>query len=541
MKRILTLPYMLIVTMLLLIVMVSCKTIKDIAIEEGGFLFENLTDNETYFVKVNRVDGLCIEGKSYFFDDELIIEAESFKIELPKKGSKIVLSDTIVITCKVKRQTSEACRGWFMIDGEKDKKQFVLIPYEIDEYQSSKNRYKDEIFDVEKLSDITYANVRGFWSSIPDDTIDIGNIVKIGLINSLKKKNLNLNMDLYIPKGDTLEKRPLIMFIHGGAFFIGDKAALPYQKWCNHFASLGYVCVSINYRMGYGMNPKAVERTAYQAAQDAHAAMRYLVSKKDVYRIDPDYLFVGGSSAGGITSLNLTYMRNENRPKSSYSSLFLEDLGDLETSGNKIYNKFRIRAVANMWGAVNDLDILKNSKTPVISFHGDEDVVVPYGYGYPFMVIGDFHKVLFDKMYGSSCIHEKALELGIRSKLHTFYGQGHAPYIDANRNLNDNFYTIQNEIVDFFYEELVPHPVYIIQDSLDDQVFVIDTSDVVSSDWCVIGGVSIEESRGSIRASWFDDESVQELRVSGYYRNGAGFEDVYVIKNVVKNEGNTYE
>ena len=194
-----------------------------------------------------------------------------------------------------------------------------------------------------------------------------------------------------------------------------------------------------------------------------------------------------------------------------------------------------------MWGAVNDLDILKNSKTPVISFHGDEDVVVPYGYGYPFMVIGDFHKVLFDKMYGSSCIHEKALELGIRSKLHTFQGQGHAPYLDANRNLNDNFYTIQNEIVDFFYEELVPHPVCIIQDSLDDQVFVIDTSDVVSSDWCVIGGVSIEESKGSIRASWFDDESVQELRVSGYYRNGAGFEDVYVIKNVVKNEGNTYE
>lgn len=541
MKRIFTLRYMLIVTMLLLIAMVSCKTIKDIPIEEGGFLFENLTDDETYFVKVNRVSDLCIEGKCYLFDDELIIEAEPFKIELSKKGSKIVLSDTIVVSFKLKRKTSEVYRGWFMIDGTKDKKQFALIPYEIDGYQLSKNRYKDEMFEVERLSDITYANVRGFWSSIPDDTIDIGNIVKIGLFNSLKKKNLDLDMDLYIPKGDTLEKRPLMMFIHGGAFFIGDKATLPYQKWCNHFASLGYVCASINYRMGYGMNPKAVERTAYQAAQDAHAAMRYLVSKKEIYRIDPDYLFVGGASAGGITSLNLTYMRNGNRPKSSYSSLFLEDLGDLETSGNKIYNKFRIRAVANMWGAVNDLDILENSMAPVISFHGDEDVIVPYGYGYPFVAVGDFQKVLFDKIYGSSCIHEKALELGIRSKLHTFYGQGHALYLDANRNLNDNFYTIQNEIVDFFYEELIPHPVFIIQDPLDDQLFVIDTSDVVSSDWCVVGGVSIGESKGSIRASWFDDEAVHELRVSGYYRNGAGFEDVYVIKNVVKNEGNTYE
>ena len=540
MKRILTLPYMLIVTIFLFVAMVSCKTIKDIPIEDGGFLFENLTDDEAYFVKVNRVNDLCIEGKSYFFDDELIIEAEHFKIELPKKGSKIVLSDTIMITCKVKRQTSEGCRGWFMVDGSNEKKQFLLTYYEMDEYHTFRNRYRDEVFEVEKLSDVTYANVKGFWSSIPDDTIDIASIVKIGLVNSLKKKDLDLAMDIYIPKNDTVEKRPLIMFIHGGAFFIGDKATLPYQTLCNHFASLGYVCVSINYRMGYKISSKAIERTAYQATQDAHAAMRYLVSKKDIYRIDTDYLFVGGASAGSITAMNLAYMRNHNRPKSSYSSLFSEDLGSLESSGNRIYSKFRIKGVANMWGTMNDLDMLENANVPIISFHGDKDDVLPYGYGYPFMVIGDFQKVLFDRMYGSSYIHERALELGIRSELHTFYGKGHGLYLDAGRNLTSDFYTIQDEIVDFFYAELMPHPVHIIQDKSDCQCFVIDTSDVASSDWCVVGGVSIEESRGSIRASWFDDEPVQELRVSGCYRNGVGFEDVFVIKNVIENEGSTY-
>ena len=533
--------YSLIFILIFLFVMVSCKTIKDIPLEERSFLFENITDDEIFFVKVECVDEAFIQGKSYLFDDELIIEAEPFKIKLPNRGSIIILSDTLVVSYKIKRITSDGCRGWFRVDGTKVKKQFSLMFYEIEEYQEISNRYKDKMFDVESLPDITYANVKGYWSSIPDDTIDIGNIVKVGLFNSLKKKDLNLEMDIYIPKNDTVEKRPLIMFIHGGAFYIGDKATLPYRTLCNHFASLGYVCVSINYRMGFKMSSKAIERTAYQATQDAHAAMRYLLSKKEIYRIDPDCLFVGGASAGSITAMNLAYMRNENRPKSSYSSLFAEDLGGLETSGNKLYGKFRIKGVANMWGGVNDLKILENSKIPIISFHGDNDEVVPYAQGYPFMVIGDFKKVLFDEMYGSSCIHERALELGIRSKLHTFSGKGHGLYLDKKRNLTDDFYIIQNEISDFFYDELMPHPVYIIQDDEDNQLFVIDTSNVATANWCVVGGASIEETKGSIRASWFDDEELQELRVTGSYSNGAGFEDVFVIKNVRKYEDNTHE
>jgi pimeloyl-ACP methyl ester carboxylesterase len=347
-------------------------------------------------------------------------------------------------------------------------------------------------------------------------------------------------MDIYLPKNDTLEKRPLMMFIHGGAFFTGDKATLPYQKWCTHFASLGYVCVSINYRMGFRISSKSIERTAYQATQDAHAAMRYLVSKKDVYRIDPDYLFVGGASAGSITALNLAYMRNKNRPESSYSGFLRSDLGGLETSGNRIYSKFKIKAVANMWGSVYDLEILKNSKASIISFHGDEDGILPYEYGYPFEILGDFKEVLFNEMYGSLMIHEKALELGIRSELHTFRGQGHSLHLDENRNLSDNFYVMQDEMVDFFYDELLPSPVRILQDENDIHRFTVAMTDVEVLDWNVVGGVVIEENEGEIRASSLEDEDVRELRVSGYYTNGACFEDVFVIENAEVYESNSY-
>ena len=53
-------------------------------------------------------------------------------------------------------------------------------------------------------------------------------------------------------------------------------------------------------------------------------------------------------------------------------------------------------------------------------------------------------------------------------------------------------------------------------------------------------GEIIEENEGEIRASWLEDENVRELRVSGYYTNGACFEDVFVIENAEVYESNSY-
>ena len=523
---------------LVLIGVFSCKTARNV-FDSECYIFENQTDYKNYFVKLDSVGNSDVSGRIYLIDDNLTLQAEPFLLVFDRKKSEVILSDTTFYVLKVRKTKNGRVEGYFSESSKK--KKFIFYPYQTDEYHVfNTGRYKDEIFEVERIPDVKYAKVKGFWTSIPDDTIDVVNIVKLGFLNSLKKKDLDLDMDIYIPKDDTLEKRPLMMFIHGGAFFIGDKATLPYQRWCTHFASLGYVCVSINYRLGFRVNSKAIQRTAYQATQDAHAAMRYLLSKRDIYRIDPDYLFVGGASAGSITALNLAYMRNKNRPEASFGSLFFDDLGDIESSGNDCKESFDIKAVANMWGSVYELEMLENAKTSIISFHGDEDVVLPYRFGYPFRALGEFQKVFFDEMYGSYFIDETARKLGIRSKLHTFYGEGHTLHFDGSRHLNDNFYTIQNEIVDFFYEELNPNPVYIIQDKIENQLFTIDTTDVAISDWNVVGGVTIEESKGYVRAAWFDDVAYHELRVSGHYKNGVGFEDVFVIKDVRQNENNTY-
>ena len=46
---------------------------------------------------------------------------------------------------------------------------------------------------------------------------------------------------------------------------------------------------------------------------------------------------------GSITAINLAFMRNKDRPQASYSSFMAEDLGNIETSGNNLRNKFRIK------------------------------------------------------------------------------------------------------------------------------------------------------------------------------------------------------
>ena len=66
---------------------------------------------------------------------------------------------------------------------------------------SGKIRYRDAIFtEVEKTADLTYGKAARLSGSIQ-----------------------TLKLDLYQPKGDTVTKRPAIVWVHGGGFKNGNK------------------------------------------------------------------------------------------------------------------------------------------------------------------------------------------------------------------------------------------------------------------------------------------------------------------------------
>ena len=55
-------------------------------------------------------------------------------------------------------------------------------------------------------------------------------------------------MDSYVPENN-LQNRPLLMLIHGGAFYGGSKQQDALVDMANYYASRGFVVFSIDYRL----------------------------------------------------------------------------------------------------------------------------------------------------------------------------------------------------------------------------------------------------------------------------------------------------
>lgn len=385
-------------------------------------------------------------------------------------------------------------------------------------------RYKKELYQVDVSKDVIYARVQGYWDSYITDNESYFNIFAKGFGSVLRSKDLELKMDIYMPVNAGNTERPFLMVIHGGAFYIGDKESTAIVTFCKYFASLGYTTASINYRLGFLPTKSSVERTGYQALQDAHAAMRFMVENRYKYQIDTSLLFVCGTSAGAITTLNLAFMQNSARPESSRKSFLNADLGDIEKSGNLLTNRFTIKAIGNMWGAINDLNHLRSAPVAVVSFHGDRDRVVPYGFDYPFEIISkDIGKVVFGKMYGSYEIHKMLRNLNYREKLYTFENSDHEPHVDSKGIPNSKHQFIRINMADFFYEDIVPSPIEIYRNDNNLQLFTLNIAEFNDILWGIEGGFIIESSNNEVKVVWISNSQNKTISVSGRYKNGAPF------------------
>jgi acetyl esterase/lipase len=176
---------------------------------------------------------------------------------------------------------------------------------------------------------------------------------------------VTLRLDLYQPSGDTVSRRPAVVYVHGGGFSAGDKSAG--AGFATYLAQRGFLAVSINYRLlappGCGGNPDPspeCEAAALAAQHDAQAAVRWLRANATTYRVDPDRIGMAGGSAGAITSLLVAWRA--------------EDPG---SSGNPGPSS-AIRAAVSISGGTPTNEFIDKGDPPAIFFHGTADRTVPY-------------------------------------------------------------------------------------------------------------------------------------------------------------------
>lgn len=240
----------------------------------------------------------------------------------------------------------------------------------------------------------------------------------------------DLYMRIYWPKLAPGEKRPLALFIHGGAFIVGGHEAFIPQA--RYLATLGYVTATIDYRlckrnncllasnediaplilcfMNFGSD---FVQPAYVAAIDAFDAIRYLQTNAETYHIDPDYVIVGGHSAGAWTALHLGFLDQE-----EINAIY----PGLEGTWGPLNPVEGIKGVFSISGALLDSNwIDPDETTPVFYYHGTCDAVAHYEQEPPFQCSQ------YPAVYGAEPLAERMADLGHDYYLLTATQMGHDP------------------------------------------------------------------------------------------------------------------
>lgn len=129
-------------------------------------------------------------------------------------------------------------------------------------------------------------------------------VVKHGNIPFRRVAGRTLKLDVY-SDGSNEVGRPILMYIHGGGWVVGDKReqGLPLM---HHLARNGWVCFTVNYRLspGAGWPDQLV---------DVKYGLAWIREHAHEYGGDPSFVVVAGGSAGGHLAALVGLTENQPR------------------------------------------------------------------------------------------------------------------------------------------------------------------------------------------------------------------------------------
>lgn len=180
------------------------------------------------------------------------------------------------------------------------------------------------------------------------------------------------------------DPRPILVWIHGGGWIAGDKAAevpqlIPYLE-------RGWNVVNVNYRQGPGTAPQAVD--------DVMCAYQRVIEIVEASGIPTDQVVVSGASAGGHLALLVGMLNSDGNhpcrttspPKAVVNWFGITDieavqefLSETRPEGNYaaawIGDAAKVNEISSQY---SPLFLVTENTPPIITVHGDVDTVVPY-------------------------------------------------------------------------------------------------------------------------------------------------------------------
>ena len=243
-----------------------------------------------------------------------------------------------------------------------------------------------------------------------------------------------LLLDLYVPDNDS-DNRPVFMFVHGGGFQGGTKTKPEIVNMANYFASRGWVFASIDYRTTEELqgniftgiapqewidftiqnastpNDAKTSIAMYAAQRDAKAALRWLVANAGTYKVNTDFITVGGASAGAISTITLGISNQED---------FKDEMSiteDPTLSTTNLNETYEIKSLVDFWGSNVKLELF-NSVYGVERYDSnDPDLFITHGTEDPAVLYSEAEELVH--LYDST---------GSYVELNTLVGQGHGAW-----------------------------------------------------------------------------------------------------------------
>lgn len=256
-----------------------------------------------------------------------------------------------------------------------------------------------------------------------------------------------LTMDLYFPERADAAPWPVTMYIHGGAWSMGDKRGGAGYVEVPALREAGFVVAAVNYRLAPQAHFPAM-------IEDVKCAVRFLRAHAAGYHLDAAHIGVWGGSAGGHLAALLgtsdasagwdvgPYLEQSSRVQAVVVMFGPADLPALFAHSTRPQGQRRLLSVFN---AASPEDPVLVAASPVTYITPDDP---------PFLILqGDKDEVVPPEQ--ARRLYERLQQAGVAAQLVMVHNAGHG-FKPEGGAISPSREEITRRVVAFFQQVLMP-------------------------------------------------------------------------------------